>query len=285
MSYITIFLTAFIIQTAYAAPPSATIILQEIRDQYDGESYATKVMLRLISSDKLVRERAFYMLQKDISAEEERAVMYFHYPADVRGVSFLIANHKENLQKPDDQWIYFPAFRKVRRIGSNDKRGSFMGSVFNYSDLDKIRVNDYKNTLIGEDIIAGRKTWLIERIPISQDVINKTGYYKVRLWVDQERALILQQYFFNKKGIAFKTQKTLAVDNIQNIWTITKSLMKDVETGNSSEMVFDETVYNLDVDKNKLRPQSLKKVINTSEMVLNETVYNRDVDKILRPQS
>ncbi|MGK0441975.1 MAG: hypothetical protein ACJA0N_001782 [Pseudohongiellaceae bacterium] len=266
MRHVTIFLTAILIQTAYADPPSATIILQELRDQYDGESYATKVLLRLISNDNRVRERAFYMLQKDISAEEERAIMYFHSPADVRGVSFLIANYKESLKKPDDQWIYFPAFRKVRRIGSNDKRGSFMGSAFNYSDLDKIRVTDYSNTLVGEDTIADRKTWLIERIPKNQDVINKTGYYKVRLWVDQERTLILQQHFYNAKGIVFKTQKTLAVDNLQNIWTITKSLMSEIETGKSSEMVFNETVYNVDVDEKKLRSLALKKKINASDM-------------------
>ena len=75
-----------------------------------------------------------------------------------------------------------------------------MGSVFNYFDLSKVRVDDFNNSFLREANVMGRDTWLIERTPVSQDVINKTGYHKVKVWVDQERELALQQHYFNERG-------------------------------------------------------------------------------------
>ncbi len=246
---------------AQAQQPSADRILEKVRDFDDGSSYSATAFLR-IKDNNTVREREFYMLQKDISDEEERQVIYFHSPSDVRGVSFLTASTKEHLNKNDNQWIYFPAFRKVRRIGSNDKSGSFMGSVFNYYDLDKPRVRDYKNTLIGEDKIMGREAWLIERIPVSQDVINKTGYHKVRVWVDKERNLALQQHYFDEKGLLFKTMESVSVEKIQDIWTVTKFLANNMETGKESEIDYTKIIYNIPVDEDKLSYRGLSKKIN-----------------------
>lgn len=248
-----------------AANPSADSILERVRDFDDGRSYSATAFLRIKDKNR-VREREFYMLQKDIEDEQERQVIYFHAPADVRGVSFLTVNHKEHLNKADNQWIYFPAFRKVRRIGSNDKRGSFMGSVFNYADLDKVRVTDYKNTLIGEDNVMGRQAWLIERIPVSQAVINKTGYHKVKVWIDKERELSLQQHYYNEKDIVFKTTQSAEIEKIQNIWTVTKFITRDLEKNKESEIDYSEIIYNIPVDEKKLSERSLSKKINYSDV-------------------
>lgn len=249
-----------------AAQPSADSILQTARDRNDGYSYVSTVVLRLIDSKKKVRERAFYMLQKDINDSEERALMSFHSPSDVRGVSFLITNYDEEQSKADDQWMYLPAFRKTRRIGSNDKRGSFMGSVFNYSDLDNIRVKDYDNTLLAEETIGDRSAWRIERIPVNQAVISKTGYYKTHVWIDKQRHIVLQQHYFNAKGIVFKTQETIDVDNLQDIWTITKSRATDIEKNKQSEMLFLSTVYNVDISEEKINQRSLKRGIQSNDI-------------------
>ena len=252
--------------TTIQAAPNADSILADVRDRDDGASYTTNVTLKLYSSDGDLRERHLYMLQKDMKDKEERAVMYFHSPADVRGVSFLIANYDEQTAKLDDQWMYLPAFRKTRRLGSNDKQGSFMGSTFNYSDLDKVRVNDYRSQLLGEENVLGRDTWVIEREPVSQDVINKTGYHKTRVWVDKERDIVMQQYYYNAKGIVFKEQQSTEVEEVQGVWTIMKSEMRNLESGKRSEMIFKDIEYNVNLDDKIVSKRTLKRGVNLAKV-------------------
>jgi hypothetical protein len=246
--------------------PTANGILKDSRDRDDGSSYVSNVTLSLIGKSGSVRNRHFYMFQKDLVGSEERALMHFHQPADVRGVSFLIINYGEDQSKADDQWMFLPAFRKTRRIGSNDKRGDFMGAVFNYSDLDKIRVFDYDNTLVGEEEVLGQSAWLIERIPVSQDVINKTGYYKTRVWIAKESKLALQRHYYNAKGVVFKIQQSTKIKKIQGIWTITKSRAENLEDKKVSIMTFNNTVYNVDVSDDRVSKKALKKTIRGSDI-------------------
>lgn len=261
-----IFIIVIFFSPISLAQLSADSILQAVRDRNDGYSYSSEVTLRLIDSKKNIRERRFYMLQKDMDKIEERTLMTFNSPTDVRGISFLIVSYDEKLNKADDQWMYFPAFRKVRRLGSNDKRGSFMGSVFNYYDLDKVRVADYKNTLLGDDFIDGRPVWHIERSPIDQSIINKSGYYKIHIWVDKERYITLRQYYFNAKGIVFKKQQSFDVENVQGVWTITRSLAIDIEKNKQSEISFANTVYNIDVNAKKFTKRNLRRGIRSSDL-------------------
>ena len=48
----------------------------------------------------------------------------FDTPADVEGTIFL--SHTK-IKKPDDQWLFLPALKRVKRISSSNKSGPFMG--------------------------------------------------------------------------------------------------------------------------------------------------------------
>nr|WP_243448558.1 outer membrane lipoprotein-sorting protein [Candidatus Thiosymbion oneisti] len=145
-------------------------------------------------------------MQRDFPGED-RLTLYFTAPADVRGVAFQSINYDEDTGTEDDQWMYLPAFRQVRRIATTDKRGSFMGSEFSYYDLDKLRVHDYRQRLTGEEKVLGRRCWVIERIPKGERIIAKTGYHKTRVWVDKEVHVVLRQTYYDAKDVLFKELK------------------------------------------------------------------------------
>jgi len=249
---------------------SADEIIAKVRDRDDGHSFISNVTLKLIDTKGRTRDRHMHMVQKDDASGREDVFMSFHSPSDVRGVSFMMRLHPEVTGKPDDQWLYLPAFRKTRRIGSNDQRGMFMGSTFNYSDLTKIKVSDYDSKIIGEERIKDRDTWVVERTPSSQEVINKTGYYKQKLWIDKERFIVLKYDYFDAKGIIFKTQETLKVEEIQNIWTITQSSMFNTVTGKKSEMIFEDLKYDIDLDGSTFSTRTMKKGLKKQVTVLLE---------------
>lgn len=245
------------------ADSQADDILIKVRDRYDGDDYVSQVTLR-INNQGNFQDKNMYMLEKDFP-DREMISMFFHSPADVRNVSFLVGNYRESLATEDEQWMYLPAFRKVRRISGQDKRGAFMGSAYSYSDLDKLRVKDYNSTLLGDDKVGARDTWKIERTPVSQEVINKNGYIKTVVWVDKERNLVLKQDYYDSKNIKYKELEATDVQEIQGIWTIMRSRMKNNDNGKESEMIFHSIKYNAGVDGEYLTQNIMKFGIKENE--------------------
>jgi len=152
---------------AMGAPPDADGILGRVRDRNDGDDVYSDLKLVLIDEKGGTRVRELLYLQRDYG-RDEKLTLYFTEPSDVKGVAFQSVTYDEKLGKDDDQWIYLPAFRQIRRIASADKRGSFMGSEYAYIDMEKLRVADYRQKLVGEEVVLGQPCWVIERIPVSE---------------------------------------------------------------------------------------------------------------------
>ncbi|NNG41916.1 outer membrane lipoprotein-sorting protein [Pseudoalteromonas sp. NEC-BIFX-2020_002] len=250
---------------ADASANDANNILQQVRDRNDGKDYMSTVTLKTLSDDSLLNQRQFYMLQKDID-QDEVMVLAIKAPADVRDISFLMRSFDEGTAQEDEQWMYLPAFRKVRRISATDKRGAFMGSEYSYYDLDKLRVTDFDSKIVKSESVNDVETHVIERTPKSQDVINKSGYYKLVTWVDKDRKLILKQQYFDAKGILFKQLDVDKVDKIQGFWTITASTMTNFIENKKSTFLFHETLYNQGIEDAIFRKSKLKRGIKDSDV-------------------
>ncbi|QMV13119.1 outer membrane lipoprotein-sorting protein [Vibrio spartinae] len=247
------------------AGESVDTVLTKVRDRNDGHDYVSQLKLVNKTEGRMVNERQMLMLQKDIDTDEVM-VLAVQAPVDVRDVSFLIKTYQEAKGEEDEQWMFLPAFRKVRRISSQDKRGAFMGSEFEYFDLDKLRVSDFNSKILREEKVGERPAVVIERIPVSQDVINKSGYHRVIIWVDKEREIVLRQDYYNAKGILFKRQHTESVKHIQNIWTIMHSVMDNLVEGKSSELIYNQTQYNVGLGEQLFRKGKLKRGYKMSDL-------------------
>ena len=54
--------------------------------------------------------------------------------------------------KNDDQWIFLPALKKVKRISSDGKTDYFMGSDFTYDDLGERKPTDDTHKILPDEI-------------------------------------------------------------------------------------------------------------------------------------
>ena len=82
----------------------------------DSKALMTMTLINA-SGQKRVRQ------MKAISLELEggdKSLMEFISPADVKGTKFL--NYEHSL-KDDEQWLYLPALKRVKRISSKNKSG------------------------------------------------------------------------------------------------------------------------------------------------------------------
>ena len=71
---------------------------------------------------------------------EIKHYLFLIVPKDVKGTATLTFTHKVG---PDDQWLYLPALKRVKRITSENRSGSFVGSEFAYEDLGSQELEKY----------------------------------------------------------------------------------------------------------------------------------------------
>ena len=143
-------------------------------------------------------EREIRNKQLEVEGDGDKSMSIFDSPADVKGTAFLSYTHAT---KPDDQWLFLPALKRVKRISSNNKSGPFMGSEFAYEDITSQEVEKYSYKWIQDEAYEGRDTFVLERYP----AYKHSGYTKQVAWVDKEMYQPLKVDFYDRKGDLLKT--------------------------------------------------------------------------------
>jgi len=164
--------------------------------------------------------------------EGDKTLITFDQPRDVKGTAFLSFTKKIG---PDDQWLYLPALKRVKRISSNNKSGPFVGSEFAYEDLSSQEVEKYSYKYIGEEEKDGQLCFVIERYPVDP----KSGYTRQVGWVDQEYYRTLRIDFYDRKDELLKTLSFGGYQQyLDQYWRAEVMRMENHQTGKSTDLVW-----------------------------------------------
>lgn len=134
----------------------------------------------------------------EVTGDGDKSMSIFDTPLDVKGTAFLSFTHALTA---DEQWLYLPALKRIKRISSNNKSGPFMGSEFSYEDLSSQEVEKYTYKYLRDETINGRDCFVIERKPTYQH----SGYTRLVTWLDKEMYQPLKVEFYDRKGSLLKT--------------------------------------------------------------------------------
>jgi len=207
---------------------------------YAGKDIKTKVLMKLISKNgkERIRELTMLRLNKGESGEQ-KYYMYFHRPADVREMTFMVWKY---LGKNDDRWLYVPAIKLVRRIAANDKNSSFVGSDFTYEDISGREVLEDTHTLRDEETLNGKSVYVVESVPKDE----KSAYYSRKVsWIAIETFLPLKEEYYDKRGNLYKTFTADKIESVQEIATVIQRTMANVQNGHRTVVTFEEVSYNI----------------------------------------
>jgi len=190
-----------------------------------GEYQETEMILVNAQGDETVRR----MISKtrETKTDGDQLVITFLWPADVKGTRMLTHTHKK---RDDDQWLYLPSLKRVKRISSRNQSGSFMGSEFAYEDLGSQEVEKYKHKWLQDVTLDGRECWLMERIPLS----STSGYSKQIMWVDKEYRQPLKMEYFDRKGELLKRALFSKYIKLDQWWRVHEIKMENLQTRKSS---------------------------------------------------
>jgi outer membrane lipoprotein-sorting protein len=129
--------------------------------------------------------RELELLSLEVSEDEERSLVYFHSPRDIRGTGLLTYTHRD---QDNEQWLYLPALRRTKRISASGRSSPFMGSEFAYEDLTTSYVSQYEYEFVREDELEGTACFVVERYPLYEG----TGYTRQQLWIDTAEYRVLR---------------------------------------------------------------------------------------------
>ncbi len=155
-----------------------------------------KMVLRNRHGQESVRETRTRTLE--VEGDGDKSLSIFDSPRDVKGTAFLSYTHA---LQPDEQWLYLPALKRVKRISSNNKSGPFMGSEFAYEDMTSQEVKKYTYKFLRDDTLDGRPVFVIERRP----AYKHSGYTRLLTWLDKAMYQPLKVEFYDRKGALLKT--------------------------------------------------------------------------------
>ncbi len=160
--------------------------------------------------------------------------MYFHKPADERGVAFMVWKH---LDKDDDRWLYLPALDVQKRIAASDKRTSFVGSNFFYEDVSGRRIEDDVHELV--DVTDN--FYVLKNTPKDPSTVEFDSF---TMWIHRGTYIPIEVKY-EKGGEVYRVGKALAVKEIQGNQTVTRSQMTDLRTGGTTVLEFSNIEYDI----------------------------------------
>ncbi len=144
---------------------------------------------------RVLRIRTLEVPQDDLG---DRSLVVFDSPADIEGTALL--SHAKILD-PDDQWLYLPALKRVKRISSVNKSGPFVGSEFAFEDFTALELEKYEYLFVGQERCGELTCDVLERTPRYE----YSGYTKQVSWVDQRDFQIRKVDFYGRRGELLKT--------------------------------------------------------------------------------
>lgn len=228
-------------------------IIQKVYDRPTGTDQEGELTMTLINSRGDQRVRKIKQFIKDFGKEEKK-IMFFISPADVRNTSFMSWSYDE-VGRDDDQWIYLPALKKVKRISSDSKSDYFMGSDFTYDDLGDRHPTDDTHKLLREEKFNGEDCYVIESIPKEEDYI----YSRTVTWVIKDKWIGQKKEFYDEDNERLKTLSVIKYEKIKDYLILTHSRMHNVQKDHTTDMLLENLKVDVGVPNNKFTERMMKR--------------------------
>ncbi|MBC9866277.1 MAG: outer membrane lipoprotein-sorting protein [Opitutae bacterium] len=190
----------------------------------------------------------------EVPEDGNKSLFVFDEPRDVRGTALLIHAHRESA---DDQWLYLPALKRVKRISSSNRSGSFMGSEFAYEDLTPQAVEKFTYRYLRDEPCGDLICTVSERVPVDR----KSGYSRQVVWRDKEELRAWKVEYYDRKDSHLKT---LTLGNyeqyLERFWRAAEMTMENHLTGKSTVLTWTDFQFRTDLDDRDFTQTGLRRV-------------------------
>jgi len=224
--------------------PNGGWVAEKINARDEGVAVSRTLVMEMTDRHGKKRTRKTKAFRK-YYGPEKRTVIFYLEPRNVKDTGFLTWDYRD-AGKEDDQWLYLPALRKVRRVSASDRGDYFLGTDLTYEDIKletRVSTEDYKRRTVGEGRADGHRCLIVEATPVSDEVAKELGYGKVEQWVDSEIWFVRKSKFWDTNGNPLKTVSARDIRKVQGIWTQHEIDVENDKTGHSTKFLFSDVDY------------------------------------------
>jgi len=252
-------LLAALIAPALAAAQSAGekgLEIVRAADAYDRgfSDFTADMTMTLRNKAGETSKREIRIRTLEVEGDGDRSLSIFDEPADVKGTKMLTYAHG---LEPDDQWLYLPALKRVKRISSRNKSGPFMGSTFAFEDLGSQEIEKYTYRYLHEEACGEFRCHVIEFYP----AYEFSGYTRQVVWMDTEAYRVVKVDFYDRKQALLKTLEASDFRQyLDHYWRPGSMEMVNHQTGKSTLLEWSDYRFRTGLDEADFRSQALKRI-------------------------
>ena len=230
-------------------------IAREANARNDGFLNFTAGM-RMVLRDRQGRESIRQMRFKvlEVTGDGDKSLFVFDQPRDVQGTALLTHAHS-NTQ--DDQWLYLPALKRVKRINASKRSGSFMGSEFSYADMSTPEVEEYTYRFLRDEPCGELTCTVIEQVPLDK----KSGYSRKVVWQDTGELRVWKMELYDRRNSHLKTLTFVDYQLfLDAYWRAGEQTMVNHLTGASTVLEWSDFRFRTNLDSSEFTKPALLRV-------------------------
>ena len=230
-------------------------IAQESSARNDGFGDFT-AGLTMVLTDRQGRESVRQMRFKvlEVSGDGDKSLFVFDQPRDVQGTALLTHAH---INAQDDQWLYLPALKRVKRISAAKRSGSFMGSEFSFEDMSPGEVDEYTYKFLRDEPCGELNCTVTEQVPLDE----KSGYSRKVVWQDAAELRPWKMELYDRGGSHLKTLTSVNYRQyLDRYWRAGEQTMVNHLTGASTTLQWTEFQFRSNLDEREFTQTALRRI-------------------------
>ncbi|PCI00375.1 MAG: outer membrane lipoprotein-sorting protein [Alphaproteobacteria bacterium] len=214
--------------------------------------------MKMILKNAHGQETNRIMKNKILEVQDEsvgdKSITVFTSPSDISGTALL--SHAKILA-PDDQWLYLPALKRIKRISSVNKSGPFVGSEFAFEDFTSLELGKYDYKFLRTEKCGGLTCDVVERYPR----YKHSGYTKQISWIDQDVFQARKIEFYDRRGGLLKTLTFSGYKkHAGKYWRAHKLHMENAQNGKRTDLIYSNYKFNTGLNSNDFEKGVLTRV-------------------------
>ncbi len=246
-----ILLFIFIPRDTFAAtPPQAADILLKVQSALSSKDDSAKVKMKIIEADGSSKDREMIIKRKFLNSKNQTLVKILK-PVDQRGAGFLSVLENGSEQ----QWIFLPSSKQVRRFVSKNKQEGVMGSELSPQDLDLTTVKSAQARIVKTEKIGSTDVATIEVVSKA----NQTAYSKAMLWINLSNFTPVRIDYYDAKGQAQKWVEFSNYTQINQIQRAQKVVIKNLKNKRGTELLLSDIKANSGLSDDAFTQRALSK--------------------------
>jgi outer membrane lipoprotein-sorting protein len=244
--YVTQIMTIITVMTGAATVPADDVgqpqgdeVVRFVNARDDGESLSRVMDITLTDKRGKTRTQTAKTFRRYYDGEK-RSTIFYVSPANIKDTAFLTFDYLDDSEE-DDQWLYLPELRRVRRISSSNRGDYYLGTDFTYEDMKldtRLSADDYNWKTLGTAPVDGIECILIEGIPVDEKTANELEYGKLQAYVDPERWIQHKTDVWDVNGNHLKTVLWKDWELIDGIWVVRVMEATNHKSGHKTRFEF-----------------------------------------------